>query len=157
MINCIILLSCVLEIQHRWKQISTNMIVANILIKKYKDVSKKTMSVIWAWSVLETSHLGSSAENSHSQNPVSIINTVSVHFPKQRETKKMWSFSITVRVFPCSSFHFSTALSKDRGKENKLYSLIISEKSPEPVDIICHGVNGSHGRCTIRAWAFRRK
>ena len=157
MINCIILLSCVLEIQHRWKQISTNMIVANILIKKYKDVSKKTMSVIWAWSVLETSHLGSSDENSHSQNPVSIINTVSVHFPKQRETKKMWSFSITVRVFPCSSFHFSTALSKDRGKENKLYSLIISEKSPEPVDIICHGVNGSHGRCTIRTWAFRKK
>ena len=46
------------------------MIIANILIKQYQDVSKKTMSVIWSWSVLETSHLGSSAENSHSQNPV---------------------------------------------------------------------------------------
>ena len=92
-------MSCVLEIQHRWKQISANMIAANILIKKYKNVSKKTMSVIWAWSVLETSHLGLSDENSHSQNPVS-INTVSVHFPKQGETKKMWSFSIN-----CESFH----------------------------------------------------
>ena len=69
------------------------------------------------WSVLETSHLGFRDENAHSPNPVSIINRVSVLFPKQRETKKMWNFSKTVRVFIRSLLHISTALFKDRGKQ----------------------------------------
>ena len=77
-------------------------------------------------------------------------------FQSKEKPRRCEVSPLTVRVFPCSSFHFSTALSKDRGKQNKLYSLIISEKSPEPVDIICHGVNGSHGRCTIRTWACRK-
>ena len=78
-------------------------------------------------------------------------------FQSKEKPKRRGISPLTVRVFTRYPFHFSTALFKDRGEKNELPSLIISEKSPEPVDITCHGVNGSHGRCTIRAWAFRRR
>ena len=69
------------------------------------------------WSVLEASHLGFRDENAHSPNPVSIINRVSVLFPKQRETKKTRNFSINCEGFHTLPTPFFHRLAKDRGEK----------------------------------------